>query len=250
MTITLEPRKVLTFLLSVIALLSLAGFAVVISTHVFDHGRLYGFARLFHFNRENNIPSYFSALQLGFAALLLLAIASQRRMLGDRFHRQWTALGLVFCYLSVDEAASLHEMLILPMEMHFSLTGVWAFAWYVPYGLLLAGFAAAFARFFFHLPREARIGFAVAGTVFLTGAVGLEMLSAHFFTHPDWEQSVRAFRVALTYSVEEPLEMIGIALFVYTLLRYAASSGLTAHIGCAYAAHEQRDAARTATMTA
>jgi hypothetical protein len=65
--------------------------------------------RLFHLGREASLPSWFSAVLLLTAGVLLAVIAGVKRRQADAFRRYWAALSWIFVYLSADEAAVLHE---------------------------------------------------------------------------------------------------------------------------------------------
>ena len=71
-------------------------------------------------------------------------------------------------------------------------------------------------RFFFALPRETMILFVVAGVVFITGAIGIEIISAN---EADVNATDTVYYSAL-YTIEELCEMLGIVIFCYGLLRY------------------------------
>jgi hypothetical protein len=221
MPIRLEARTVLLILLACIALLTAAGFFVVFARFGLDHGRLFGISARFDLNGEGNVPAYYSALQIAFAALLLATIARAKRAAGDRYARHWVVLCVIFIFLSFDEAAELHERLREPMLARFELTGIWVYAWYIPYGILVALFATSYWRFFWHLPARTRVEFAGAAAIYVGAALGLELTQIHFIVSPAYGQS-GALYAALSYSLEECLEMLGMALFVYALVRYAA----------------------------
>ena len=58
--------------------------------------------------------------------------------------------------------------------------------------------------------------FIISGAIFVFSAIGVEMLAAKNFTSDNFSEMVNA----ICYSIEELLEMIGIALFIYSLLVY------------------------------
>jgi hypothetical protein len=158
MQVRLEARTVFLILLACIALLTVAGFFVVFARFGLDHGRLLGISGRFDLNGEGNVPAYYSALQIAFAALLLAVIARAKRAGRDRYARHWVVLCVIFIFLSFDEAAELHERLREPMLARFELTGIWVYAWYIPYGILVALFGVSYWRFFWHLTRPYSFG--------------------------------------------------------------------------------------------
>jgi hypothetical protein len=61
-----------------------------------------------------------------------------------------------------------------------------------------------------------RIQFAIAGSIFLAGALGMEVVAGRYaFLH-----STKEFNYALLVALEETLEMVGIIVFNYSLLKY------------------------------
>jgi hypothetical protein len=225
MHLELDPRKILAFTLRVIVVLVVCDLVVVTLKHVFGFDHLFGLQRQFDLDNEANIPAYLSALQLAFASVVLALVARHKLATRDGFARHWIGLAVIFGALSLDEAASFHEMLVTPLRDTLSLEGAWHGAWYIVYGLLLVGFAAHYWRFFWHLPGIVRIRFALAGALYLSGCIGFEMIASRFAWYSSLSIAGTNYRVALLQAFEEPLEMLGIALFVYGVLSYAASSG-------------------------
>ncbi len=180
-------------------------------------------ARQFYVDGETNIPSLYSAGAIAMAAGLLYLI-SRFEQLKDAVHaRSWKILAGIFLYLSIDELNSFHEVLIDPLRRRFGLTGVLYFAWVLPAMVLLVLFVAGFLKFLWQLNRTTRLQFIAAGTVFVMGAIGFEMLAG-----PVYERLVKMEEFDLYSSLlyqalmttEESLEMIGIVGFIYALLRY------------------------------
>jgi len=205
--------KTLGIAILILTILSLLG---QYSRFSLGHGRLFGFVPEFWLDGENNIPTYFSALMLLSSSLLLGLIARFVRATKAGFYGHWVGLSLIFCYLSIDEFASLHESLIEPLRALLGTGGLFYFAWTLPALGLLAGFALAYARFFWHLPSAWKGPFATAGLVYVGGALGMEMIGGRYREG----LSEQTFPYALITTVEEVLEMVGIALFICVLLAY------------------------------
>jgi hypothetical protein len=81
----------------------------------------------------------------------------------------------------------------------------------------VGGVALYFRRFVMQLPVRDGVQAVAAGTVFVSGAIGVEMVTSGMFdtTAPDWKQS---YKYALMVHVEEFLEMTGVLLFNRFLL--------------------------------
>jgi len=248
MTLSLSVRssvRVLQVLLTAILVLTVLSLIGSYAKWELGHPRLLGFVPEFQLDAERNIPTYFSGLLLLGGAGLLFLVA---RLVGEqqgRFRRHWTALGGIFVYLSVDEITSLHERLIEPGRAFLEgagasgyVGGVFYFAWVVPAIALLLIFALSYVRFFWHLPRRWQGLFAVAGIIYVGGALGLELVGGWYFV----QAGGGSLFTSLLATLEEVMEMSGMALFVYALLEY-----LRAHLSGVYIAlHEGREAAEGA----
>lgn len=111
------PRTVGRLFVLAVACLAVLGLAGQLSKYLLGHGRLFGFVPLFDLNGEANIPAWFSAMGLLTASLLLALIASATRTTAGRYVRHWWGLALVFAYVSLDEAASIHELSGEPLRL-------------------------------------------------------------------------------------------------------------------------------------
>jgi hypothetical protein len=171
-----------------------------------------GFKRLLDLNAERNLPTWFSSTILLTAAALLAGIAADR----SRAHRRaWIFLSLVFVYLSLDEAASIHEMSNAPLRALLHAGPALYFPWIIG-GLALAGTVLAIEwRLLCALPRRTAVLFCVAGAIYVAGAVGFEELAA-----PLYARHVHPGVQAALVVAEESCEMIGVALFIVALARF------------------------------
>ncbi len=218
MDIEMSPRKILVMLLSMIGFLLFANIMGLVSTYGFDHDTVYGLIELMDFNSEENLPTLFSSLQLIVVSSLLSIIGSKHKSNGEIYF-PWFVLSVIFLYLAVDETAQIHERLYGPVQSAFELTGLLYFAWVVPYGVGVLVFVIAFSRFLFRLPKETARRFIASGAIYITGAIGFEMLGGRHFETYGAENVV----FSMLYTCEELLEMLGIALFIYTLLTYVSN---------------------------
>ena len=121
--------------------------------------------------------------------------------------------------LSLDEIASIHERTSVPIRNALDLSGAFYFAWVVPAAILLLVFAILYLRFVLALPRRSRWLFVVAGAIFVSGALGVEMIGSAYASAHGRNDLV----YALIASGEEVLEMIGLATFIYALTDYIRS---------------------------
>jgi hypothetical protein len=214
-----SPRRILVVLLSIISLLVLANIVGIVSTFAFGQDSAFGLFHLFDLNNERNIPTLFSSLQLVVAALLLFLFGSKHRTSGNSYIA-WLLLAMIFLFLAVDETASIHERLSDPMRALTGPSGLLYFPWVIPYGIGVLVLLIGFSGFLMRLPTSVKQWFFASGAIYIAGAIGFEMLSARHkeLYGPD------NVAYALYYTCEETLEMIGIAIFIYALLRYACAT--------------------------
>lgn len=218
MRLTLRPGKAALFLAAIALFLALVSLTGQVMKNIFGHDHLFGLVPAFDVDSEANIPTWFASNNLLICSLLLFIIARSKKKEGDRYTLRWYGLAFVFAFLSLDEAAGLHELLILPLQSAFHLKGYLFFAWVIPYGLALLVFGISYLKFLFSLPKRTRILFFLAGGIFTTGALGLEILAGPIFQRLGENNMLWAFETAL----EELLEMQGVILFIYALLSYMA----------------------------
>ena len=224
MVLTLSPRRTTQVLSAVVAFLVLAGAAGELSRALPERDaplaralRLLRWA--FRPSGEQTVSAWYAAAALLLAALLLLAVAAATRAAGRPFVGHWQALGLLFLFLSCDEAVGIHEALGDRIGEVVPTGGFLLWAWVVPYAALTLAVALACVPFLRHLPAETRRRFLAAGVLFVGGALVLESVQARLvdgFGHG-------TLAVAVLASAEEALEMVGVVVFVHALLAYAAA---------------------------
>jgi hypothetical protein len=221
---SLAPRRVLSWLLAVIALLLLAATLCVIAWLGFGRDTLWGLRRLLDVGAENTIPTYFSALQLLAAAVLLAVIARHQALIRAPWRWHFFALAIGFVLLSVDEMASLHETLLRRLG-DAALGDLFYFKWLGP-GIVIVTLAAlCFLPFLLALPRRFRLLFTASGAVFLAGALGAELIGSEMARQQAGDDASWALQFQVI--VEEGLEMVGIALFIYSLLAYLGAARIS-----------------------
>ena len=229
MHVTVTPRRVVLALGAIAALLTIANTAVLWVKFRWHHDSVFGLAPLFDFNREGNLPAFYSACALLVAALLFLVVGGDAWRRGDRWRRYWVGLGVIFLFLAVDEAAELHGLLSLPMRRLANASGPLLFAWVIPYMVLTVLFAIAYQQFFSALPTRLRALLGPAAVIYVAGAVGLEVEGGTIVSaHGGLEAGgLDHWLHAVSYTIEEVLEMAGVLIVIYALLGYIAEKGIT-----------------------
>ena len=221
MTLTLRPRKVALAFFWIVMALTLINSVVLYFYFKLNDDSVYGLVGLFDFDTEGNIPTFYAATALLFCAMLLAVIARVNWREAGRWH--WLGLAVLFVLLALDEGVGLHENLSNVFEGFMRAEGVLYFLWVVPYGIATVVIGLIYLRFVFGLPRITSALFIAAGTIFLTGAVGLEMLGAQ---EAD-QNSLYTVKYCVLYTFEELFEMLGIVLFIYALLSYIAGERIS-----------------------
>lgn len=126
--LSIAPVRVLAWLLAVIAMLLLAATLGAIAYLEFGRDTIWGLRRLFDLDEENNVPTYFSSLQLLAAAILLGLIACHEAQIRSPWRWHFGVLAVGFVALSLDEMASIHEALLARLGL--SLLGdTFYFTW-------------------------------------------------------------------------------------------------------------------------
>ena len=125
-------------------------------------------------------------------------------------------LSLIFLFLGIDEQISIHELISKPTREILGTSELLYHAWVIPYGVLLLAFIMGYSRFLLTLPRQTAKMFLFSGTIFVSGAMGFEMIGG-------WHVEIYGPDNALYsiyYTCEELLEMLGIAWFIHAILWY------------------------------
>ena len=204
--------------------LFIAHLSATILYYGYGYDQILGLRPLVNLDGEMNIPAWFSTLILFHSSLLLYIIHNISDK--DQYKRFLFILSIVFTYLSLDEFVGLHERLVSPINSIFNFDGYFLFSW------IFVGLAFVLAvglyslPFLFKLPRLTAIHFIAAGSIYVIGAVGFEMLGGKEFDlglkagGTDYDQL--GIKYATFMTIEETMEMSGIVLFNYALVRYLA----------------------------
>jgi hypothetical protein len=212
MKIRIEPTDLAVNLLRIVAVLLAINCLVLFVYFYYDGHSLFGLGDYFDFGIEHNIPTMYSALAILLASALLALIARA----SDKQEGYWIALSFIFLFLALDEATAIHESIGDYFENYIEATGLIYFMWVVPYGVAVLVIGLAFLRFVLSLPKQTRNRFILAGVIFITGAMGIEMPGAAVAE----EYGTDTVLYSVLYTFEELFEMLGIVLFNFALLSY------------------------------
>lgn len=172
----------------------------------------------FDVNSETSLPTYFSLMNLLVGAVLTGVVAALSYQQKSNMFRYWVLLALLFAYMSIDEAAMVHEKFIrFYRAVDISIPEIESHGWLLLGSILAVLVGSVFVPFLFSLPRWIAGRFFLAGSIFLTGAIGFEFVGALMY-HTGYAE-----RGELVYELrriaEEGCEMFAIAFFNCTVLR-------------------------------
>jgi len=212
-----SPRKTMGFLLIVVlglVLVSLTGQFTVyfLPNYLFRDF----FTKLFNINSERSIPALYSGFMLLVCSSLLAIIACTKKVASNQYVRHWGALSIIFLYLSLDELVSIHERMFGPLHSVLNANGFFYFTWVLPSAIFVLICLLGFQQFLTNLPTKTKHLFLIAGTVFVIGAIGIELVGGYYAKL--YGQLNMTYAVITTF--EECLELLGIVIFIYALLSY------------------------------
>ena len=215
--ISISFKKFIILLVTIVLSLNAISFVGRTVEYLMGIKHTTAFVRIFHIGEEGNITTWYSALSLLFCAILLAIIGYAKKETADPYIRHWNILAVIFLYLSLDEAASIHEIAIAPLQSMFNASGIFYFAWVIIAIPLVLLFLVMYLKFLKHLPQITCRLFIISGMLFVIGALGLELVEGYF-----WSQEITRWGliVPLLTTVEEFLEMLGIVVFIYALISY------------------------------
>ena len=218
--LVLKPSAIIRVLIAVAILLILASIAGQLMKYFAGHPNVHGLVPFFYVEEERNAPTFFSGLLLMLAALLLAFITALRKKQGDPDASRWLILAFGFLYMAGDELLSFHEKLIMPVRhlIPEATHGIFRFAWVIPAIAVVIVLALYFLKFLLRLPAQTRLTFLMAATLYLGGAIGGELVEGWYLSSHTSED----FTFSMIATTEESLEMAGVIVFIYALLRYIA----------------------------
>jgi len=157
---------------------------------------------------EANVPTWFSSSLLLAGAVAAGAVALH----AASWRKHWWFITALATYMSLDEAAELHEHL----GGHIEAGGVLYFDWVIPAAAIVALLVLVFVPFIRALAPRTRTRLVIAGCVYVAGALVMELpLGA-------WTEArgMESLGYALIDWVEETMEMAGAVLAFAALLAH------------------------------
>lgn len=216
--LTLVPERALRVQLAIIAAL-LAIYTASKALHVLrGHDYLLGFGPLFDLDRPFNLPAFYATLLMLADALLLGAIGALYRRQRRSRGWSWFFLAALLLFLAFDKAFNVHGQIgwaiseaVVDRRAAYQNVAI--------VGLAFTGTVAAIStRFLLRLDPRTRMLMLASGAIFVLGALGFEVLQV---LRHEVVRSTASRPDAVYFALvaaEETLEMLGMALFGYTLL--------------------------------
>lgn len=217
---SISAKKVGRYLIGIVLVLAV----VHLAAHIFQYSMPLSYQLMDIINRvdvgdEISIPTWVAQFLLLICAVLLALIAYTARSTNQANWKSWGWLSGIFTLGSIDEGASLHELLAyleMPARLGIS-SGYFGFLWVIPGMIIVLLICGYFWSFWWSLPKPTRNLFGLAAFLFVSGAIGVEMLGANHYSQygPD------SYTFSGVYAlIEEGMEMAGATLFIYALLDY------------------------------
>ena len=200
---------------------------------------VFGIAPLFDLADEAAIPTFVASaglLATGGVAWLIACREIPRSLL----RRSWLFVAFCLVFMAFDEAAGLHDRLSEPMQHWLGTTGIFYFGWLPVYILLTAVVGALCLPLAFALPRQTTLRLIVAGTIFIGGALGVEMIEASILSdavggrpldQADFQLIDRDPLNRTCIGLEEGGELFGTALALRALLLHLVTDLGVTRIG-------------------
>ncbi len=223
LALRVRPESVRRILLAAVAVVTTVGLLVEWMEYRapwLDPGIL---VPTFSLSYEANVPTWFASSQLLLCSIVLACVAraSQHRT------RHWWGLCLGFLYISMDEAVGVHEA----ASSWFETDGLLYYGWVIPAAALVVVLAGIYARFTWELPPRVRSACIVAGSLYVGGALLMELPLGY------WADTFGSenFGYAAIDLVEETMEMVGVSLFLTALVDYLSIQQIALRVGFGHA---------------
>ena len=215
--INLSPRNAVIWLSAIAIFLLVAHLITITMPYIFEgfeHGLVRVLFSLFFIDGEGNVPAIFSTLLFLINAALFLMVWKAAGLAGDS-QKVWLLLACEFVFLALDESISIHERLIDPLIQALGATGIFYYAWIIPYGIGVVLLAIIAIPVFWRMQKTIRFWFGLSAATYLFSAIGLEMISGKYLVMMNEKKDIVWI---LMITLEESLEMVGLIILVYALL--------------------------------
>jgi len=216
MNINLNANKVSRTLFITMVILVIAHIVQLIIYYVVGDEDVFDFVDILDMGYEGNLPTLFSSLMFMLNGLLFYLIYANSKQNNGIDTKYWLGLCLVFLFLGVDEGTKIHENIGDFTENFVEAEGFLYYPWVLSYVSLFLLAVFYYFRFYLRLDEKLQLRLALSAIVFLSGAVGLEIISAE----EAYANDTDTIKYSVLYTTEEILELTGLLLLVDGLLSY------------------------------
>lgn len=219
--VRMSANRILAYLLFVIGLLVFVHLALGALAYYSGSSWAKELYEVFSVGYDQSVPTHFAVCQWFVGAALAFKIGARTKN-SARERRGWFIIAAVALFNSIDELAMFHERLTGPVRSFLGAEGFLFYAWVIPYAAIILVLCLILTKFLLSISRDTLLLLVISGVVFVLGAVGLEMVGANIV----YNGSIDGLIYKLVFTLEETLEMLGVSLFIYTLLREAQRAEL------------------------
>lgn len=217
LSIFISPKKTVSIISCLIAILTLMNvLALSLEPYAVKFPTLKAPIFLWLLEQDGNIPTWYASSTLLICSCLLAIISKVKKKTKDRYFKHWLGLALIFLGLSVDETATIHELINHQMEVRMDTSGFLEWPWVIVGGIFVFIVLLVYLEFLFKLPSQTRFLFILAGTIYVGAALGLEMINANLSDI----YNGRSLIYKIVTTIEEFCEMLGVMVFIYALISY------------------------------
>ncbi|CTQ55903.1 hypothetical protein LP7551_04453 [Roseibium album] len=214
--------KMAQFFVTAVALLVLT-LSIFREFYLLTLGRetLLGNLKPFELDNEKNIGTWFSSVLIAYCALLTFRCCFDGHKRKDYYaRRNWFLLGLVLLSMSMEEIVGFHERTTGPLRGLLNADGLLYFTWVVPGILVVFLVSLYFIPFVLRFPLKTTVGIVFSGAIYVTGAVGMELISGSIASGIGLENN---YYIMVTI-IEETLEILGFICFSWVIVDYMSAS--------------------------
>lgn len=140
---------------------------------------------------EYSIGTWLGTVYLFVIAALAGVLARVSAVRGDRV--RWSILSLMVLAVSIDEVTRLHERAGEVIRDSLDTSGFLYFAWVIPAAVVVLVMAAAYLRFLYQLASPAGTLLICGAAIYVSGALGLELLGGQEASEGGGRQSARYY---------------------------------------------------------
>lgn len=170
--------------------------------------------KLFDLDREFSLPTWYSIVLLFGIAATLGVISRLAIRFGEPQRWYWAALMAIFLGFSIDEQVLGHESVGDILGDALQSGGIFYYAWTIPAMIAVVLVGLAFVPFLRSLNSRTRMMMLLAGGLYVSGALGFEMISGLVAD----ARGLDTLLYATLTSIEEILELSGLSVFLIVVI--------------------------------